>query len=189
LARSFSIRNKGLKELQKSMRAMETAIEPGEVSPILVEALNIMRVKAIANLAAQGVKTKTGTLINHLITKATASTKYAGAWLKADAVKEYGAANAKHAHLIERGHVQWSAFVKGNGTIAGRIRGNRKAGIGHQLGEVKARPFFRPALDSTRRQMQSWIRKGLQQLLKSAAMRAGFSDDGQNMPDDQGWIG
>jgi hypothetical protein len=54
---------------------------------------------------------------------------------------------------------------------------------------VTANPFFRPALDITRKDMLKEVRTGIQKLIKSAAMREGFSDDGGNMPDDTGWVG
>jgi hypothetical protein len=147
------------------MKRLEVAIEPGAVNPILVEALELIRQKAVELLHAQGIKEKTGTLVNSLVTKATKSTKYASAWLKADAVQKTGADNARHAHLIEYGHVQWSSWVKDPSGGGRKIKGNRKAGIGRQVGFVRARPFFRPAVDAMRAKVRRTIEEGIVKLL------------------------
>src|SRR5689334_3215306 len=107
MGRGRAIKVESLTKLQLQMARLETAIEPADVTPIPLRALELIRARAVENLRTMGVKEKTGTLINFLMTRATKSTKFAGAWLKADAVQETGASNAKHAHLIEYGHVMW----------------------------------------------------------------------------------
>lgn len=182
MARPITIRVKALKELQQAMKKMETAIEPREVKPILADALRIFHAKAVEILRSKTKRAKRlpqgwEHIEDALQVKEGRSDTFAIAFAKVFRKA------SPHALWIEYGHrIQ-----------AKRVAVRKATGYGMQFsksstGEVQAYPFFRPALDLTRRLVTTHIRKGIQQLVKSAAMREGFTNDGTS-PDDTGWIG
>lgn len=149
MGKPIKITTAGLKELQARMKRLEVALEPKDVRPILVEALDLIRVKALENLRAV-IKTKTGSLERSLVPRPSKSDKIASAWLKAGTTSP--GSNARHAHLIEYGHDIWRG-------------GSKRKGKGGSLGTVKGRPFFRPAVDAMRSKVRRTIEEGIVKLL------------------------
>jgi hypothetical protein len=154
MARPINIMTAGLKELQGRMKRLEVAIEPKDLNPLLVSALNLIRDRALENLRAFGVKVLTGNLEKSLITRASASTTVASAWTKAG-----NKTMAPHAHLIEFGH-----------RIVGHKPSAKSFAKGHvaqvDTGKtVPARPFFRNAVDAMRSTVRQMVNDGIAQLL------------------------
>lgn len=149
MARPITITTAGLKELQGRMRRLEVALEPKDLTPILVNALELIRKKALENYEALGLHEITGNLLKalNLATHPSKSARLASAWVKAGSTAR--GSSARHAHLIERGH---------------RIIGHKpnKTDLGKR---VMARPFFRPAVDEMRSGVRRVIEEGIIKLL------------------------
>lgn len=148
MAKRTYISTVGLRELQERMKRMEVAIEPRDVTPILIAAVNLIRDQALINLRGLGIKVKTGNLEKSLITRASKSSTVASAWTKAGDKNR-----APHAHLIEYGH-----------RIVGRKPDKKDTGK-----MVTARPFFRPAVDAMRKRVRDMISDGIVKLLWESA--------------------
>jgi HK97 gp10 family phage protein len=61
---------------------------------------------------------------------------------------------APHAHLVEYGHDLWKG-------------GSKRAGTGHFIKFVAARPFLRPALDQSKNDIPDLVADKIKQLLRS----------------------
>lgn len=155
--RAITIRTKGLRELQKAMKQMETAVEPKDVNPILAYALEPMRDKALDLLRRltkrrQNLPAGWEHIEDALTVKEGKSEKVARAFAKV-----FRKASPQ-AVWIEFGHKQ----------------------VGHKPHKkdtgkfVTANPFFRPALDMTRPEIRKRINDGLKDLLQRSADNAGF---------------
>ncbi len=160
MGRPFTITNVGLKELQGRMRRLEVALEPKDVTPILVRAVDLIRAQALNNLRAAGIKTKTGTLERSLITRPSKSKRIAAAWTKAGGSVEGEtggeAISARHAHLIEFGH-----------RIVGHKPNKKDTGKNTKdsPNASKAIGFFRRAVDTMRKASRDLISEGIVKLL------------------------
>lgn len=161
MAKSVNIAPKNLRELQKAMKRMETAIEPRDVSPILAEALEIFKAKALEILRRLTKRTVDlpedwEHIEDALVVKEGKSTKVARAFSKVFRRK------APQAIWIEFGH---------------RMVGHkpRKKDTGKY---VTANPFFRPAIDITRKDILKTVRNGVKGLLQRAANESGFKGNG-----------
>lgn len=171
MARPINIAPKNLRELQKAMKYMETAIEPRDVKPVLAGALMIFRAKALEilrRLTKRSVTLPDGweRIEDNLTVKEgksqTIATAFAKVFRKA----------SPQAIWVEFGHKM----------------------IGHKPDKkdtgkfVTANPFFRTGLDMTRKAILKFVRDGVRALLQVASTRAGFQDDGTTPPDDLGGV-
>lgn len=146
MARPIRITTAGLRELQGRMKRMEVALDPRQLTPILLDAVSLIRDRALLNLRSV-TKTKTGALERSFVARPGKSERVASAWTKAGTKK--AGSDARHAHLIEFGH---------------RIVGHKpnKEDTGKS---VKGRPFFRPAVDAMRAKVRRTIDDGIIRLL------------------------
>jgi hypothetical protein len=161
LPRPINIAPKNLRELQKAMKAMETAIEPADVRPILVRALMIFQAKALellGRLTKRAVDLPEGWehIEDALVVLPGRSQTVARAFSKVFRKA------APQAVWIEFGH-----------RIVGHEPGKKDVGK-----FVTANPFFRPAIDITRPEMMKFVRDRIKVLLQLAAIRAGFTGQG-----------
>jgi hypothetical protein len=159
--RPISITPKNLRELQKAMKRMETAIEPKDVRPILAHALIPFKEKALEILRR--------------LTKRSKNLPPGWEHIEdAFEIKE-GRSNTvarAFAKVFRRASPQaiWIEF------------GHRM--VGHRPGKkdtgkyVTANPFFRPALNITRTEIQKCVRDGVKALLLIEANRSGFKGKG-----------
>ena len=171
MARPISLTTKNLRELQKAMKDMETSIEASEVKPILAGALMIFKTKALE-------------LLRRLTKRAThlpPGWEHIEDALKVQEGKSNTLASA-FAKVFRKGSPQ-AIWIEFGHRIVGPKPRKTDTGKG-----VVAFPFFRTAFDMTRKEMLKHVRLGVQGLLRSASLRAGFSGDGSG-PDDTGWIG
>lgn len=180
MARPITITTRNLKELQRAMKSMETAVEPTEVRPILAGALEIFHSKALELLHRLTRRTKDLPPGWEHIEDAFQVKQGKGQKIASAFAKVFRRA-APQAIWIEFGH-----------RIVTRARRVGSAGkpvhSKHDTGRrVVAFPFFRTALDTTRKDMLRYVRNGIKALLASVAKRAGFR--GGSSPDDTGWIG
>ena len=152
MARALSINVQGLKDLQKKMLRVETSIEPRDVNPLIARALKLIEKQAIANL--KGITARAENLPEgwehiedaFLTSPGKSRTRYSG-WSKIFRAK------APQAIWIEFGH---------------RIVGHRP-GLKSKGRMVRARPFFRPAVDSMRKQVRAMIEDGIKKLIERAS--------------------
>lgn len=162
MARSINIAPKNLRELQKAMKRMETAIEPADVRPILAGALQIFKAKALELLRRLTKRSE------HLppgwehIEDALEVREGKSRTIARAFAKVFRKASPQ-AIWIEFGH---------------RIVGHKpkKKDTGKY---VTANPFFRPAINITRKEMLKFVRNGVKALLQLAATSAGFKGDGR----------
>lgn len=160
MARPIKITTKNLRELQKAMKLMETAIEPKDVNPILAEALSLFHAKALEllrRLTKRSVDLPAGW--EHIedafkVQEGKSSTV-------ARAFAKVFRRAAPQAIWIEFGHY-----------MVTHKPGKRRTGK-----FVTANPFFRPAANLTRKDMLKRVRLGVQALLKKTAAEAGFQDN------------
>ena len=155
MARPVQITTKGLKELQKAIKKMETAIDPDQVKPILADALMLIKDKALEILRRLTKRAKHlpegwEHIEDALVVKEGKSTRVASAFAKV-----FRRASPQ-AIWIEFGH---------------RMVGHGKKDTGKF---VAANPFFRPAVDMKRAEVRKRINDGLKALLEAAARAAGF---------------
>lgn len=148
MAKSISITTAGIRELNARMKRMEVALEPKDLNPILVDALNLIRDQALENLRAAGVQVLTGNLEKSFITRASKSTRIASAWTKAGTGSKRGSM-APHAHLIEYGH-----------EIVGHKPGKTNTGK-----RTRAFGFFRRAVDTMRASVRRKVDEGIGKLV------------------------
>ena len=169
MARPVTIRTKNLRELQKAMKAMETAIEPNDVKPVLAGALEIFHQRALSILRA--------------LTKHTDNLPPGWEHIEDAFVVQEGRSSTiarAFAKVFRRASPQ-AIWIEFGHRMVGH-KPNRKV-----TGKfVTANPFFRPALDITRKAMLKFVRDGVRALLQIAATRVGFRDDGVMPPDDSG---
>jgi hypothetical protein len=143
------------------MKYMETAIEPKDVRPILADALQIFKAKALEILRrltkrAENLPEGWEHIEDALEVLPGKSEKVAKAFAKV-----FRRA-APQAIWIEFGH-----------RMVGHKPQKRDTGK-----YVTANPFFRPAIDITRKDMLKRVRDGVKQLLQTAANNAGFKGQG-----------
>jgi len=132
---------------------METAIEPSDVKPVLVAALQPIKETAIRNLT--GLVHTGGDLKlpgqrhieDVLLTEEGKSSTRASAFLKL--WRKF----APQGIWIEFGHVLWRG-------------GTRRSGKGKKWGDVIPRPFFRPAIDAQRKTTETLIEEGIKKLIE-----------------------
>lgn len=139
------------------MKRMETAIEPKDLSPILAHALQPMREKALSLLRVLTKRTPNlpdgwEHIEDALVVSQGKSSRVASAFCKVFRKR------APQAIWIEFGH-----------RIVGHKPNKKDTGR-----TVVAFPFFRTALDTTRKETLKRIREGVQELLLEAASKAGF---------------
>lgn len=162
------------------MLAMETSIEPKDVKPILADALRIFQSKAVELLRRLTKRSKNLPPGWEHIEDAFKVLEGKSETFASAFAKVFRRASPQ-AIWIEFGHrIVVPKKKMGSGGAAVTYT---KFDTGRR---VVAFPFFRTALDTTRRQMLQFIRKGVQRLLASEARRQGFE---HNTPDDTGWIG
>lgn len=149
MAKGKSISVPALKQLTKQMQECETAIEPRHVKPLLAEALDLIRQKALELLRA--------------LTKRAVDLPQGWEHIEdALAVKEGKSASiaSAYAKVFRRAAPQaiWIEF------------GHRM--VGHKPRKkdtgkfVTANPFFRPAIDITRSEVRKKITEGIRDLIR-----------------------
>lgn len=171
MARPVSFSTKNLRELQKAMKNMETAIEPSQVTPILAAALGLFHAKALELLRRLTKRTANlpegwQHIEDAFVVREGRSSTIASAFSKV-----FRRASPQ-AIWIEWGHKMIGH--KPNKTDAGKF--------------VTANPFFRPALDITRKNMLKTVRNGIRDLLRNAAAKSGFSEDGSGVASDDSGV-
>ncbi len=163
MARPITLSTKNLRELQKAMKRMETAVEPKDVNPILAAALLIFHSKALEllrRLTKRAVDLPAGWehIEDAFRVQEGKSSKIASAFAKV-----FRKASPQ-AIWIEFGH-----------RIVGHKPNKKDTGK-----KVVAFPFFRIAINVTRKDMLRHVRLGVKELLSLAAAQAGFRDDGSS---------
>lgn len=162
MAKPIRIATAGLRELQGRMKRMGTALEPKDLSPVLLQAVTLIRDRALENYMALGLKVKTGNLLRAFRAAASKSPTVAGAWTKAGTTgkKKNQAVSANHAHLIEYGHRIVGHRLTAKSFSRGMTSGKNDTGK-----RSRAFPFFRPAVDAMRAQVRKTIDEGIAKLL------------------------
>lgn len=130
------------------MKAAETAIEPKDVNPLLADALEIVKAKALEllrRLTKRAVDLPEGWehIEDALVVREGKSKRYASAFSKV-----FRRA-APQGVWIEFGH-----------RMVGHKPGKKDTGK-----YVTANPFFRPAIDITRREVRQKITAGIRDLI------------------------
>jgi hypothetical protein len=160
MAKPLNIQIKKLKDLQKAMKYMETAIEPKDVSPVLAYAL--MAIKDQAFIFLRRLTKRTANLPpgwehieDALVVQEGKSDRVATAFCKVFRKR------SPQAIWIEFGHKMIGH--KPSKTSTGKF--------------VTANPFFRPAIDMKRAEVRKRVNDGIKVLLHIAAQQAGLPTD------------
>jgi hypothetical protein len=148
MARAVTIGTKNLRELQKAMKQGESALEVAVMNHVLFDAIKIFYDKVRDNLRSGDPKIKTGNLLRDVTIWYGKSAKVARAYVKA---------KGQHSYLVEFGHRLWRG-------------GDSRKGQGHQVGTVAAHPYWRPALDATKKPMRMAVLLGLILRLQKAGL-------------------
>jgi hypothetical protein len=169
MARPVTINTKGLRDLQKMMKRMETALEPADVKPVLANALMLIKHTALALLNrlvkhSHHKKFMMGWehIAEALVVREGKSTRTASAFAKVFRKA------APHAIWIEYGHRivgHKSRTEQVSSTTSGKIKRTAKRDTGKR---ARAFPFFRPAIDMNRAAVRKKIRDGIEILLMIA---------------------
>jgi hypothetical protein len=163
LPRPINIAPKNLRELQKAMKYMETAIEPGDVRPILVRALMIFHAKALELLRR---------LTKRAIDLPPDWEHIEDAFIVQEG-KSYSRNVARAFAKIFRKAAPQAVWIEFGHRIVSHEPGKKDSGK-----YVNANPFFRPAINITRKEVLKTVRDGVRVLLQIAATKAGFSGQG-----------
>ena len=128
----------GIEELNRAVNGLISGLAPGNVEPLLMSAADIVTQEAQRNIDRQ-FNVVTGRLAGSPVTKQLSSRDQHTPATAIAAIDRSHAAGAPHAHFLERG-----------------------------TSRMRARPFFRPAVDAKRYAVVDAVATGVARLVQEA---------------------
>jgi len=136
MAQNYGLKIEGIEDAVKSLRLVGDALAPQRIQDCLMVGAQMIQTRARALVNYGPGVDSAGTPREHLRDAIFASKGRLDASAPS-VIAGVSARRSPHAHLVEFGHVLWRG-------------GRRKQGVGHQVGNVPAHPFLRPAVDQSR---------------------------------------